>query len=626
MMNPNRQKGKRNAMNKYIKLLLILLILFAGGYFIVMKYRASELDRMTGQMILVGFRGTNPNDASVKDVADDIRRGKIGGIILFSFDVAVAREAGVPSGEIRKLTKSRNILDVAQVRELNKYLSNAATQGGNPPLFISIDQEGGVISRLGPEHGFHYGIPSAKDMAKNKTPAQVRDLYYGLGLHLHSLGFNVNFAPVVDIDVNPDSPAIGGHGRAFSGNPERVIEYASAAARGLSDAGVIYSYKHFPGHGSAASDTHAGLTDVTKVWSDVELLPYRALAGTDMPGMVMVAHVFNENIDAEFPASLSEKTIDGILRRDIGFDGVVITDELQMGAIYKQYDLRETLKRAILAGNDIMLLGNSMHYTENIGRIAHGLIIDMVRRGEIPRRQIKKSYERIVKLKNNLQSQSEWGEHIDGVIDKLPNADGKKVIALTLDLCGGAKGAGFDSKLAKYFKDNGIRVTIFVNKRWIDKNEKEFMELAQSEFVDIQNHGTLHKPASVTGREAWGIKGFNSEQELTDEIKINEEHIYELTGRRTNLYRSGTAFYETAAMRIIRELGYKVIGFSINGDFGASVPAAGVEQNMLRAKSGDIIIDHLNHPESGVREGMLPAIEKLKAQGYEFVFVKDYLD
>jgi beta-N-acetylhexosaminidase len=376
-----------------------LAAVFAG----VRDHRNKELDRMVGQMILVGFRGKTSDDIAVQELARNIKEGRVGGVILFSVDVARGREYGMTDAAFRTATKSRNIVNVDQVRELNEYLSAAARRGRRPSLFISIDQEGGRVARLGPEHGFDFAMPSARELAAMRTPEQVGEMYYELGANLRKLGFNLNFAPVVDVDVNPDSPAIGRMGRSFSNDPQRVAEYARAAAQGLSRAGIIYSYKHFPGHGSASGDTHVTAVDITGTWDALELEPYRALAHTGMPGMVMTAHVTHTAKDENFPASMSEKIIGGILRDDIGYDGVVISDDLQMGAIYQHFGLREALKRSILAGNDIMLLGNNLKHVENLGRVAHEEIVDLVRTNEIPRAKIKESYRRIMELKKNLR-------------------------------------------------------------------------------------------------------------------------------------------------------------------------------------------------------------------------------
>jgi len=382
---------------------IFVVAALAAAFVGIRDHRNKELDRMAGQMILVGFRGQAPDDKSVQELARDIKTGRVGGIILFSVDVARGREYGMTDSEFSAARRSRNIANVGQVRELNEYLAKAACKGGRPPLFISIDQEGGRVARLTPAHGFDFVMESPRDLAEKYTPEQVGEIHYELGRRLREIGFNLNFAPTVDVDINSASPAIGALGRSFSADAQRVTEYARAAAQGLERAGVLYSYKHFPGHGSADGDTHEGAVDVTETWDDAELEPYRALAHTGIRGMVMVAHVTHREKDSEFPASLSEKIIEGILRRDIGYDGVVISDDLQMGAIYENFGLRETLKRAILAGNDIVLLGNNMTYTENLGRAAHAEIISLVRSGEIPRARIRQSYRRIMGLKEKLR-------------------------------------------------------------------------------------------------------------------------------------------------------------------------------------------------------------------------------
>ena len=378
-------------MKKTLIVLIIIAVAIAGFFW----HRERQLSNMVGQMILVGFRGVGPDDASVKDLAKDIRAGKIGGIILFSVDVELGRAAGFTGDALRAQTKSRNIIDVDQVKNLNEFLSRAARNGGRPPLFVSIDQEGGKVVRLKPEHGFDFEMPSAKDMSKMSI-TDIAELYEGLGTRLKDLGFNLNFAPCVDVDVNPASPAIGAMGRAFSSDPVLVSEYGSVAANRLAAAGMLSSFKHFPGHGSAGADTHDGMVDVTNTWKEYELDPYKSVPDFTM---VMVAHVINGHLDPDFPASLSPATINGLLREKMGFDGVVISDDLQMGAIYEHYGLAETLRLAILAGNDIALLGNNLKYSENLGRIAHAEIIKMVHEGKIPRARIKESYDRIMKIK-----------------------------------------------------------------------------------------------------------------------------------------------------------------------------------------------------------------------------------
>ncbi|MDR2870215.1 MAG: hypothetical protein LBV04_07185 [Deferribacteraceae bacterium] len=376
---------------------LLAILLIAGAIGGWQRYREAQLSYMVGQMILLGFRGTSPDDDAVRGIADDIRLGKIGGVILFNIDVEM-RNAGLAGDTRDAQIISRNIIDVAQVQKLNEFLSKAALDAGRPPLFISIDQEGGRVARLLPQHGFDFVMPSAQELSM--IPSEViYDKYKELGLKLHGLGFNVNFAPATDVNVNPDSPAIGALGRSYSADAKLVTEYGRMAAGGLYDAGIISSFKHFPGHGSAGTDTHAGLTDITNTWQEYELEPYTAIPDNTM---VMVAHVLNKRIDPTYPATLSHKTVNELLREKLGFQGVVITDDLQMGAIYDEYGFAESLRLAILAGNDVLLFGNNLQYTENIGRLVHEEIMKMVHNGDIPRSRIQESYERIIKLKDHV--------------------------------------------------------------------------------------------------------------------------------------------------------------------------------------------------------------------------------
>ncbi|MDR1401631.1 MAG: hypothetical protein LBI81_01570 [Puniceicoccales bacterium] len=379
---------------------LAVVAFFSGVLVCAISYhRRSELSHMVGQMILVGFRGTSPGDAAVKNLAADIQSGKVGGVILFSVDVEKCREEGLSDLELRTRTKSRNIIDVAQVKDLNESLAAAASRGGRLPLLISIDQEGGMVVRLKPEHGFDMIIPSAKNMSTMPLP-EIRDLYFEFGMRLKKLGFNLCFAPCVDVDINPQSPVIGALGRAFSADSRKVSAYAGVAAAGLHDADILSSYKHFPGHGSASDDTHKGIADVTNVWEECELEPYQNIPNYTM---VMVAHVVNGKFDADYPASLSAKIINDLLRKKLGFNGVIISDDLQMGAIYTRYGLSETLRLAIMAGNDILLLGNNLKHTKDLGRIAHAKIMKMVENGQISRARVKESYDRIKKMKENLR-------------------------------------------------------------------------------------------------------------------------------------------------------------------------------------------------------------------------------
>ncbi len=382
-------------MSKKIVFIISLVVCFVLG--ICYKMSGPSVEKMVGQMIMTGFHGDGEgsNPEAFRVVVDQIKAGQIGGVILFDVDVSGLLKQGMTIQEAKKHIFSSNIKNVAQVKKLNEYLQSVAPV----PLLIAIDQEGGEIQRLKPEHGFK-GIPSAKELRFGL----VKDTYNianNLGKRLKNLGFNVDFAPLLDVDVNPNSPAIGAKSRSFSPNPKEVSLYGGAFAKGLADAGVVYSFKHFPGHGSAGSDTHEGLTDITKTYKDYELEPWRdLLKDVSEYATVMVAHVVNQNFD-NVPASLSKKTIG--LVRDMGFDGVIVSDDMDMGAIVNEYGVEKAVQMAIDAGNDILVFGNNLTFDKNRGRDVNAMITRMVKDGRISKSRIKESYDRIMKLKKNLR-------------------------------------------------------------------------------------------------------------------------------------------------------------------------------------------------------------------------------
>ena len=359
------------------------------------KTRPVSLETMAGQMILAGFRGTGARPQGQADRAlakeyaallKDIRQGRLGGVILFDWDA-----------ELR--VYGRNIVSVEQVAALSATLQKAA----KIPLFIAIDQEGGRVARLLPEHGMPL-MPSAKTMALLPED-EVERLAEKNAKALARAGINLNFAPSLDVDVNPQSPAIGAVGRSFSADEHKVARYGAVFARGQWQAGVVSAFKHFPGHGSARSDTHLGIADITDTWEERELFPFTALREAPVPSMVMVAHVMNRRLDRHNPATLSHPIVTGLLRTEIGWQGVVVTDDLQMGAITTATSsLRETVRRAVLAGSDILLFGNNMEHDPELVRKVHGMLVELVRGGEIPEERIAGSYERIMRLKATMAS------------------------------------------------------------------------------------------------------------------------------------------------------------------------------------------------------------------------------
>lgn len=342
-----------------------------------------SLDVMAGQMIMAGFRGDRVSADS--RIIQDITERHLGGVVLFDYDVALGKA-------------DRNIKSPQQLETLIDQLQAAAPMG--MPLLVGIDQEGGKVQRLRRKWGFTE-TPSAQQLG-SEGPQACRTAGGIVGKTLASVGINMDFAPVADVNVNPKSPVIGALGRSFSADPQTVAEDALAFVQGLADHGVIACLKHFPGHGSATADSHLGVTDVTETWTDRELEPYQWLFAQGYEGMVMTAHVFNARLDPDRPATLSKIVIDGVLRRQLGWDGVVITDDMEMKAVSKAYGLRERIRLSILAGADILLFGNNLSYDPAIVEKVHSIIIELVNSGEIESSRIRQSYDRIMNLKQRL--------------------------------------------------------------------------------------------------------------------------------------------------------------------------------------------------------------------------------
>jgi len=215
----------------------------------------------------------------------------------------------------------------------------------------------------------------------------------------------------------------------------------------------------------------------------------------------------------------------------------------------------------------------------------------------------------------------QWGETVTGVKTRIDTHD--KIIALTFDACGSLHGMDNDSQITDFLIKEQIPATLFINARWIEPNMAAFKRLNTNPLFEIGNHGYQHKPASVNGRSVYGIAGTESVAALVDEIELNGQKIESLTGQRPLFYRSGTAYYDEVSVQIAQELGSQVAGFSILGDAGATYSRQQVKHALLSATAGDIVILHMNHPESGTAEGLIDAIPELKRRGFRFVQLSD---
>jgi beta-N-acetylhexosaminidase len=218
---------------------------------------------------------------------------------------------------------------------------------------------------------------------------------------LAGLGFNVNFAPCVDLAINPENNAIVKPERAYSKNPDSVVYFAREVIRQHRKHNILTSPKHFPGHGSSTADTHFGIADVTETWSEQELKPYKDLLAGNYADAIMTSHIVNKNLDPSgLPGTLSKRVIDSLLRKKMGFNGLIFTDDMQMHAITKHFGLEEAIRLAILAGVDVMCFSNNIQGSEErTADKVHRIILDFVRKGQISPERIDQSYRRIMAVK-----------------------------------------------------------------------------------------------------------------------------------------------------------------------------------------------------------------------------------
>lgn len=339
------------------------------------------LRQKIGQMVMVTFVGDSleKSSASLDTMKSDLSNGLVGGAIMFTW--------------------SNNLNRPAQIAHLTSELQRRASI----PLLLAIDEEGGQVARLGYSNGFT-STPSAFQLGTTiNSEAYTRSTASTMASWFVQTGLNVNFAPVVDVNVNPSSPAIGALQRSFSSNPNIVASQALWFIDEFHKQKVFTTLKHFPGHGSATTDSHLGLVDITTTWADSELIPYRQLLGAGVVDLMMTAHVFNAKLDSIYPATLSKKIVTGLLRQSLGYQGVVISDEMSMSAIVNYYGFDDAILLAVQAGVDILLYNKNLNTDgSSIARHVVDLIDQNVRNGSIAESRIDDSYNRIMALKQRI--------------------------------------------------------------------------------------------------------------------------------------------------------------------------------------------------------------------------------
>ena len=340
-------------------------------------------------LLLVGFSGTEvAGNEELRALVCDV---KVGGVILFERDVATRTP--------------RNIVSPEQVARLTADLQALARSCAGRPLLIAADAEGGLVMRLSVRAGYP-PTPSHQELGDGGDVAQTELEAQRLGARLREAGINWNLAPVVDVAVNPTNPAVVTLGRTFGSDPERVVAHARAFIAGMHAAGILTSLKHFPGHGSSRVDSHLGFTDVTDTADlDVELLPYRRLIKEGLADSVMPGHVFNRTLDPWYPASLSRATVARLLRAHLGYKGVVVSDDLLMGAITQHYGLEESALLALRAGVDVLLISqNSVKNEPRAAARVVAAIEQALKEWRLSRKTVRAAIERVSALRARLTS------------------------------------------------------------------------------------------------------------------------------------------------------------------------------------------------------------------------------
>lgn len=342
--------------------------------------QAATLEEMAGQMIVMGFEGDSAGDASVEAISAELAAGRLGGVMYLK----------------------KNVASLEAVAAMN-----AAFRAASPdlPPFITIDQEGGAVERLTKDVGFTE-IPNAATIAARDTPEEAEAVYGDMAKGIAAQGFTVNFGPVADLNTNPNNQVIAKFGRAYGANPATVIDYDRAFIEGHHKAGLATALKHFPGHGSSTADSHEGFVDITKTWSPDELKPYEELISEGVVDMVMVGHLYHGDYaddDGQTPSSLSARWIDGVLRTDLGYDGVVISDDLEMGAIRDHFTLEQTVVEGVKAGMDILLFSNTGYQRPTLSREVLDILVKQAEVDPDFAARIEQSYNRIVALKQRLE-------------------------------------------------------------------------------------------------------------------------------------------------------------------------------------------------------------------------------
>ena len=344
-----------------------------------MNMQYPDVESMICQMIMIGLKGSNKKD--IANFMETLPSQDIGGVILYDEDLT------------SKDISTKNIIDSDQLKEFIFFLQSQF----NTSLFIGIDQEGGEVNRLKNIDDYK-DFESWAEIGKINEPLKTSSFAKRTAEALKLHGINLNFAPVLDLEMNPLS-IIAKKKRCISKNSSDTIDHSKLFINEHRSLGIISIAKHFPGQGSAKDDTHLSLTDNTNEWSEEEILPYKHLIKDNYLDGIMTSHIINRKLDKEYPATLSKKILNGLLRKNLNFKGLIISDDPQMKAIADYYELKNVLRLMINAGVNLFCFGNNLIYDKYIARKVLALIKELLSEKLIQLDSIIHSYMKIIDLK-----------------------------------------------------------------------------------------------------------------------------------------------------------------------------------------------------------------------------------
>lgn len=402
-----RRRRRKSSGNGLIVagVIVFLMLVSAGGYYAYNAYRGDEPEKKREGNIITENQAeklADPEEEMANEILDSMTLSdKIYQMMFVTPESITGVKTVVRAGETTKTAiENQPVGGIIyftynfQDREQTIEMISKSQEYSTIPLFIGVDEEGGSVARLGsnPEMGVREQ-PSMQSIGETGDPETAFGVGKAIAEDLCGLGFNVNFAPVADVIIDPNNTEIGG--RSFGTEPSLVSDMVAKAVKGLEDNGVSAVLKHFPGHGSTTADSHDGYSESTRTIGELrsaEFVPFKAGidAGADF---VMVSHMTLTNAtENNLPSSLSGEVITDMLKNELGFKGIIITDSFVMGAITKEFDAEDAVEKAISAGADMILMPSDVS-------TAHDAVMQAVKNGEISEERIDESVRKILKLK-----------------------------------------------------------------------------------------------------------------------------------------------------------------------------------------------------------------------------------